>query len=135
MAEGMSYLAGSELPLVLVNVMRGGPGLGSIGPAQADYFQATKGHGHGDYRVPVLAPSTIDEAVSLIAEAFELAERYRTPVMLLPDGVLGQAMEPVAPVWRLPARVPNDWQVDGAAARARDRAGVGIAPGVSEQLL
>jgi 2-oxoglutarate/2-oxoacid ferredoxin oxidoreductase subunit alpha len=118
MAEGMSYLAGSELPLVLINVMRGGPGLGSIGPAQADYFQATKGHGHGDYRVPVLAPSTIDEAVTLIAEAFELAERYRTPVMLLPDGVLGQAMEPVAPVWRMPPRVPNDWQLDGAAGRA-----------------
>jgi 2-oxoglutarate ferredoxin oxidoreductase subunit alpha len=118
MAEGMSYLAGSELPLVLINVMRGGPGLGSIGPAQADYFQATKGHGHGDYRVPVLAPSTIDEAVSLIGEAFELAERYRTPVMLLPDGVLGQAMEPVAPIWRMPARIANDWQLDGAAGRA-----------------
>jgi 2-oxoglutarate ferredoxin oxidoreductase subunit alpha len=118
MAEGMSYLAGSELPLVLINVLRGGPGLGSIGPAQADYFQATKGHGHGDYRVPVLAPSTIDEAVSLIGEAFELAERYRTPVMLLPDGVLGQAMEPVAPIWRMPARIANDWQLDGAAGRA-----------------
>jgi 2-oxoglutarate ferredoxin oxidoreductase subunit alpha len=118
MAEGMSYLAGSELPLVLINVMRGGPGLGSIGPAQADYFQATKGHGHGDYRVPVFAPSTIDEAVALIGDAFEIAERYRTPVMLLPDGVLGQAMEPVAPVWRNPPRIPNEWEVRGAAGRA-----------------
>jgi 2-oxoglutarate ferredoxin oxidoreductase subunit alpha len=117
MAEGMSYLAGSELPLVLINVMRGGPGLGSIGPSQSDYFQATKGHGHGDYRVPVLAPSTIDEAVALIADAFEIAERYRTPVMLLPDGVLGQAMEPVAPVWRMPPRRPNDWELRGAAGR------------------
>ena len=82
MAEGMSYMAGSELPVVLINVMRGGPGLGSIGPAQADYFQATRGHGHGDYRVPVLAPSSIAEAVGMVADAFELAERYRTPVML-----------------------------------------------------
>jgi 2-oxoglutarate ferredoxin oxidoreductase subunit alpha len=117
MAEGMSYLAGSELPLVLINVMRGGPGLGSIGPSQSDYFQATKGHGHGDYRVPVLAPSTIAEAVALIADAFELAERYRTPVMLLPDGVIGQAMEPVAPVWRNPPRLANDWELTGAAGR------------------
>jgi 2-oxoglutarate ferredoxin oxidoreductase subunit alpha len=117
MAEGMSYLAGSELPLVLVNVMRGGPGLGSIGPSQSDYFQATKGHGHGDYRVPVLAPSTITEAVALVADAFELAERYRTPVMLLADGVIGQAMEPVAPIWRAPARIDNDWQLTGAAGR------------------
>ncbi|HEX2754947.1 MAG TPA: 3-methyl-2-oxobutanoate dehydrogenase subunit VorB [Candidatus Limnocylindrales bacterium] len=118
MAEGMSYLAGSELPLVLINVMRGGPGLGSIGPSQSDYFQATKGHGHGDYRVPVLAPSTIAEAVALLADAFEIAERYRTPVMLLPDGVIGQAMEPVLPTWRTPPRIKNDWELTGAAGRA-----------------
>ena len=118
MAEAMSYLAGSELPLVLINVMRGGPGLGSIGPSQADYFQATKGHGHGDYRVPVLAPSTIAEAVALIADAFEIAERYRTPVMVLPDGVIGQAMEPVAPVWRIPPRTTGDWELTGAAGRS-----------------
>jgi 2-oxoglutarate ferredoxin oxidoreductase subunit alpha len=117
MAEGMSYLAGSELPLVLINVMRGGPGLGSIGPAQADYFQATKGHGHGDYRVPVLAPSSIAEAVELVAVAFEIAERYRTPVMILADGVMGQAMEPVVPVYRMPARVPGGWELTGAADR------------------
>ena len=118
MAEGMSYLAGSELPMVLINVVRGGPGLGSIGPAQADYFQATKGHGHGDYRTPVLAPASIAEAVGLVADAFEIAERYRTPVMILADGVMGQAMEPVVPVYRTPAREPGDWQLSGAAGRA-----------------
>jgi 2-oxoglutarate ferredoxin oxidoreductase subunit alpha len=117
MAEGMSYLAGSEVPVVLVNVMRGGPGLGSIGPSQSDYLQAVKGHGHGDYRVPVLAPSSIGEAIGLVADAFELAERYRTPVIILADGILGQAMEPVTPSYRRPAREPNDWAVEGAAGR------------------
>ena len=117
MAEGMSYLAGSELPIVLVDVMRGGPGLGSIGPAQADYFQVTKGHGHGDYRVPVLAPASIAEAVELTADAFEIAERYRTPVIVLADGVLGQAMEPVSPVYRTPARTEGGWELTGAADR------------------
>src|SRR5207248_7583065 len=86
MGEGMSYMAGSEMPMVLLNVMRGGAGLGSIGASQSDYFQATRGHGHGDYRVPVLAPSSIDEAVGLMADAFEIAERYRTPVMVLEIG-------------------------------------------------
>ncbi|HEY7599484.1 MAG TPA: 3-methyl-2-oxobutanoate dehydrogenase subunit VorB [Candidatus Limnocylindrales bacterium] len=118
MAEGMSYMAGSELPVVLINVMRGGPGLGSIGPSQSDYFQATKGHGHGDYRVPVLAPSSIAEAVALVADAFEIAERYRTPVMILADGVIGQAMEPVAPVYRQPARSSDAWALSGADGRA-----------------
>jgi 2-oxoglutarate ferredoxin oxidoreductase subunit alpha len=117
MAEGMSYMAGSEVPCVLVNVMRGGPGLGSIGPAQADYLQAVKGHGHGDYRVPVLAPSSIAEAMALMADAFELAERYRTPVIVLADGVLGQAMEPVVPVYRNPPRVRADWALGGADGR------------------
>ena len=117
MAEGMSYMAGSELPVVLVNVMRGGPGLGSIGPSQADYFQATKGHGHGDYRVPVLAPSSIAEAVDLVADAFEIAERYRTPTMILADGVMGQAMEPVVPTYRTPERPPDGWQLAGADGR------------------
>jgi len=118
MAEAMSYMAGSELPMVLVNVMRGGPGLGSIGPSQADYFQATKGHGHGDYRVPVLAPSSIAEAVDLVADAFEIAERYRTPTMLLADGVMGQAMEPVIPTYRMPDRLPDSWQLSGADGRS-----------------
>ena len=117
MAEGMSYLAGSELPLVLVNVMRGGPGLGSIQPSQIDYFQATKGHGHGDYRVPVLAPSSIAEAIELVPIAFEIAERYRTPVMILADGIMGQAMEPVEPRFRtLPPPAP-DWALTGARGR------------------
>ena len=118
MAEGMSYIAGSELPLVLVDVMRGGPGLGSIGPAQADYFQATKGHGHGDYRVPVLAPSSIVEAVGLVADAFEIAEAYRTPVMILADGVIGQSMEPVVPDYRYPPRKERGWELTGADGRA-----------------
>jgi len=117
MAEAMSYMAGSEVPVVLVNVMRGGPGLGSIGPSQADYFQAVKGHGHGDYRVPVLAPSSITEAVDLVVDAFEIAERYRTPVILLTDGVMGQAMEPVLPTYRTPARRAGEWQLTGADGR------------------
>jgi 2-oxoglutarate ferredoxin oxidoreductase subunit alpha len=117
MAEAMSYMAASEVPVVLINVMRGGPGLGSIGPSQSDYFQATKGHGHGDYRVPVLAPASISEAMELTADAFELAERYRTPVMILTDGILGQAMEPVELTFREPPRVEADWATTGAAGR------------------
>ena len=115
MAEAMSYMAGSRLPVVLVNVMRGGPGLGSIGAAQGDYLQATKGHGHGDYRVPVLAPSSIAEAIDLVGDAFVLAERYRTPVILLADGILGQAMEPVA------AGLPRAWSGPPAGLGARGR--------------
>jgi len=117
MAEAMSYMAGSELPLVLINVMRGGPGLGSIGPSQSDYFQATRGHGHGDYRVPVLAPASIEEAVRLVADAFEIAASYRTPVILLADGIQGQAMEPVAPIYREPTWDTEDWRLTGAAGR------------------
>jgi 2-oxoglutarate ferredoxin oxidoreductase subunit alpha len=117
MAEAMSYMAGSELPVVLINVMRGGPGLGSIGASQSDYFQATKGHGHGDYRVPVLAPSSIAEAVAIVADAFEVAERYRTPVFILTDGVMGQAMEPVVPEYRTPPRLACDWSLSGADGR------------------
>jgi len=117
MGEGMSYMAGSEVPMVLVNVMRGGPGLGSIQPSQSDYFQATKGHGHGDYRVPVLAPSSIGEAMDLMATAFELAERYRTPVMVLADGILGQAMEPVEQRYRTPPRLEAPWALGGAQGR------------------
>jgi len=117
MAEAMSYMAGSELPVVLVNVMRGGPGLGSIGPAQADYLQAVKGHGHGDYRVPVLAPSSIGEAMTMVGRAFELAERYRTPVIILADGIMGQAMEPVVGEYRTPARHPGGWELTGADGR------------------
>jgi 2-oxoglutarate ferredoxin oxidoreductase subunit alpha len=110
-------MAGAEVPVVLINVMRGGPGLGSIGPSQSDYFQAVKGHGHGDYRTPVLAPSSINEAVRLVADAFELAERYRTPVFILVDGILGQAMEPVEARFRLPERPAADWILTGADGR------------------
>lgn len=93
--EGISYLAGSELPAVIVNVQRGGPGLGDIQPAQGDYFQAVKGGGHGDYRLLTLAPSSVQEFADMAAEAFDLADKYRTPVMILADGMLGQMMEPV----------------------------------------
>ena len=95
MAEGMSYLAAAELPVVIGNVMRNGPGLGGILPCQADYFQATKGAGHGDYRLLVLAPASVQEAVDMMILAFDLAEQYRTPVMIVADGMIGQMMEPV----------------------------------------
>jgi len=117
MAEGLSYMAGSRLPVVVVNVMRGGPGLGSIQPSQSDYFQATKGHGHGDYRTPVLAPASIGEAMELMPVAFELAERYRTPVFVLADGLLGQAMEPVELRFREPERPTCPWALAGADGR------------------
>ncbi len=93
--EGISYIAGQQLPAVILNVVRGGPGLGNIGPGQCDYFQATKGGGHGDYHLIVLAPSTVQEGTELIRDAFELAIKYRNPVMILSDGRLGQMMEPV----------------------------------------
>lgn len=93
--EGISYIAGAELPCVIVNIMRGGPGLGGIQPAQSDYFQAVKGGGHGDYRTIVLAPDSVQEMADYVQLAFDLADKYRNPVMLLGDGVLGQMMEPV----------------------------------------
>ncbi|MBR2877490.1 MAG: 3-methyl-2-oxobutanoate dehydrogenase subunit VorB [Clostridia bacterium] len=94
-SEGISYIAGSDLPCVIVNIVRGGPGLGGIQPAQSDYFQATKGGGHGDYHLVVLAPASVQEMVSLTAEAFDIADTYRMPVMIMGDGMLGQMMEPV----------------------------------------
>ena len=93
--EGISYIAGAELPCVVVNVQRGGPGLGDIQPAQGDYYQATKGGGHGDYRLIVMAPSSVQEFADMASEAFDLADKYRNPVMILADGMLGQMMEPV----------------------------------------
>ena len=114
MQEGLSYLVGSELPCVVINIMRGGPGLGNIAPSQADYFQATKSAGHGDGRNLVLAPSTIQEAADLTILAFDLADRYRNPVMILGDGYLGQMMEPVVfPDARRPRRAPT-WATTGA---------------------
>ena len=94
--EGISYLAGAELPAVIVNIMRGGPGLGNIAPSQSDYFQATKGGGHGDYHSLVLSPSSVEEAYCLMFDAFNLADKYRGPVMILGDGMLGQMMEPLS---------------------------------------
>ena len=94
-SEGASYMAGADVPGVIVNVMRGGPGLGGIQPSQSDYFQATRALGHGDYFMPVLAPSTVQEMADLIYEAFDLADTYRTPTMILADGMIGQMMEPV----------------------------------------
>ena len=93
--EGISTLAACELPAVIVNMMRGGPGLGNISPSQGDYFQATRGGGHGDYRVIVLGPDSAQELADLTMDAFDLADRYRTPVMILADGMMGQMMEPV----------------------------------------
>ncbi|MGB6129443.1 MAG: 3-methyl-2-oxobutanoate dehydrogenase subunit VorB [Psychrilyobacter sp.] len=93
--EGISYLAGAELPAVIVNMMRGGPGLGGIQPAQSDYFMSVKGGGNGDYFMPVYAPASIQETVDLIQEAFDVADQYRTPVMVIADGMIGQMMEPV----------------------------------------
>ena len=91
--EGISYIAGAELPCVIVNMMRSGPGLGGISPAQSDYFQATKGGGHGDYHCIVYAPSTVQEFVDITYRAFDVADEYRTPVMIIGDGMLGQMME------------------------------------------
>jgi 2-oxoglutarate ferredoxin oxidoreductase subunit alpha len=118
MQEGISYIVGAQLPCVVVNIMRGGPGLGGIQPSQSDYFQATKGGGHGDYHLLVLAPHTIQDAVSLTMEAFDLADKYRNPVMVLGDGYMGQMMEPVEfrkkPSPKLP---PKDWALTGAKGR------------------
>ena len=118
--EGISYLAGTELPAVIVNVMRGGPGLGNIAPAQSDYFQATRGGGHGDYRSIVLAPSTVQESFELMYTAFGLADRYRTPVIILSDGMLGQMMEPVVLSSKLRAagsKLKKPWALTGCQGR------------------
>ena len=115
--EGISFLAGAELPCVIVNIMRGGPGLGGIQPGQADYFQATKGGGHGDYRNIVLAPNSVQEMVDMTILSFDLADKYRNPVMLLGDGALGQMMEPVlfAPSKSVPVDKP--WAATGLRGR------------------
>lgn len=116
--EGISYLAGAELPAVIVNVQRGGPGLGNIAASQADYFQATKGGGHGDYHQIVLAPDSVQEMHDLTILAFELADKYRTPVMVLTDGRLGQMMEPIRLHENEPPPVPDKpWAVTGAMGR------------------
>lgn len=119
MQEAISYLAGAQLPCVIVNIMRGGPGLGGILPAQSDYFQATKGGGHGDYRLLVLAPSTVQEAVTLTMLAFYLADKYRNPVMIIGDGMIGQMMEPVEfpEDYTEPELPAKTWAATGASGR------------------
>lgn len=120
MQEGISYIVGSEVPVVLVDVMRGGPGLGNIAPSQADYFQLTKGGGHGDYRPIVLGPASVQEAVDLIYEAFDIAEKYRHVVILAADGNIGQMMEPVEmPLERKIEKHDRGWELTGAAGRER----------------
>jgi 2-oxoglutarate ferredoxin oxidoreductase subunit alpha len=119
--EGISYIAGSELPAVIVNVMRGGPGLGNIAPSQSDYFQATRSGGHGDYHCIVLGPASVQECYELMPLGFELADKYRNPVTLLADGMLGQMMEPVllrpANKRKLP-EAKKGWALSGCKGRA-----------------
>ncbi len=124
MQEGISYIAGSEVPCVVVNVVRGGPGLGTIQPSQADYFQTTKGGGHGDYHLIVLAPASVQEMVDFVPLAFDLAFKYRNPAMILSDGVIGQMMEKVELFEQMP-RITNeeieekykDWALYGKTNR------------------
>jgi 2-oxoglutarate ferredoxin oxidoreductase subunit alpha len=127
--EGMSYAAGADVPLVLVNVVRGGPGLGSIAPSQSDYFQSTRGGGHGDYYCIVLAPKSVQECADLTYLAFDLADQYRTPVILLADGMIGQMMEGVVlPPQRSQQELPKrDWIV-GNMADAGHTAGAAVRP-------
>jgi 2-oxoglutarate ferredoxin oxidoreductase subunit alpha len=115
MQEALSFMAASELPAVIVNMQRGGPGLGNISPSQADYFQAVKGGGHGDYKLLVYAPATIQEIVDLTVRAFDKADEYRNPVMILGDGVLGQMMEPVELPEVEPRKIEKPWALSGAA--------------------
>jgi 2-oxoglutarate ferredoxin oxidoreductase subunit alpha len=122
MQEGISYMAGSELPGLIVNISRSGPGLGGISPSQGDYFQATRGGGHGDYRMIVLAPSTVQEMYDLTCLAFDLADKYRNPAMILGDALIGQMKEPL--LRKKPQGVelpPKDWALTGATGRRPNR--------------
>jgi len=125
--EGISYLAGAELPAVIVNVVRGGPGLGTIQPSQADYFQAVKGGGHGDYKLYVLAPASVQEMADFVEDAFEMAFKYRGPVMILSDGMIGQVMEKVVLKDQKPRMTEEeiiekygDWALTGKKDRERN---------------
>lgn len=120
MQEGLSYMAGSELPAVIVNISRSGPGLGGIAPSQGDYFQAVKCGGHGGYRMPVLAPHSVQEMYSLTMLAFDLADKYRNPAMILGDAIVGQMKEPFEPEPYVPAGSPEKpWALTGCAGRPR----------------
>jgi 2-oxoglutarate ferredoxin oxidoreductase subunit alpha len=116
--EGISYLAADELPAVVVNIVRGGPGMGNIAPAQSDYLQATRGGGHGDYRTIVLAPGSVQELTEVVPLAFDLADKYRNPVIVLGDGMLGQMMEPVEFDH---LKCPPDYEKDYVLSGAKDR--------------
>ncbi|RME46044.1 MAG: 3-methyl-2-oxobutanoate dehydrogenase subunit VorB, partial [Caldilineae bacterium] len=121
MQEGLSYIAGSEVPAVLVDIMRGGPGLGNIQPTQADYNQLTKSAGHGDFHPIVLAPSSVQEAIDFTVLAFDLAEKYRTIVFVAGDGMIGQMMEPAElPPMREPRTTRPDWALTGANGRPKN---------------
>jgi 2-oxoglutarate ferredoxin oxidoreductase subunit alpha len=121
MQEGLSYIAGTEVPVVIVDVMRGGPGLGNIAPSQSDYNQMVHGGGHGDYHPIVLAPATVQESIDLTVESFDLAEKYRAIVVVLMDGSLGQMMEPAELPPMMPVRTtPPDWATSGAIGRERN---------------
>ena len=112
-SEGLSYLAGCDLPALIVNVQRGGPGLGGIQPGQADYFHATRGAGHGDFHMIVTAPATVQEMIDLVGKSFDLADKYRMPAMLLADDTIGQMMEPVTLTENTSAPVEKPWAVTG----------------------
>jgi len=117
--EGISYIAGSDLPALIVNVQRGGPGLGGIQPSQSDYFQATKGGGHGDYHLIVLAPASVQEMANLTVKAFDLSDKYRIPAMLLADGTMGQMMEPVSLEGITEHKVEKPWAVTGTQMKRK----------------
>ncbi len=134
--EGISYLAGSDLPALILNVQRGGPGLGGIQPSQADYFLATRGPGHGDFHVLVLAPASVQEMADLTGKAFELAQKYRMPAMLLADGTMGQMMEPVAlPDAKEPETAAPAWAVRGTEGKREHNIinSLELSPAVLEQ--
>ena len=122
MQEGFSYIAGSEVPCVVVDIMRGGPGLGNIQPSQSDYFQVTRSAGHGDYHAIVLAPASVQEAIDLMAAAFDLADQYRHLVFVVADGLIGQMMEPAElPPMRPVKRQQTDWMLSGTGSNGTER--------------
>ncbi|MCL2087241.1 MAG: 3-methyl-2-oxobutanoate dehydrogenase subunit VorB [Oscillospiraceae bacterium] len=119
--EGISYIAGADLPCVIVSIQRGGPGLGGIQPAQSDYYQSTKAPGHGDFKMLVFAPDSVQEMADLVAKAFELSDNYRMPALIIADGLLGQMMEPVsfADIKETNATVEKNWKADGHGSKRK----------------